>query len=75
MENQTKEEYVEQSMRNLLLDIGQNPDTFRSDKPQNDYIYRSMAAGMEQAYDLLQERDKELEAQYQDFLRSNGFTE
>lgn len=69
MENETKEQYVSRSMDDLLLSLGENPETFRTDKPENNYVYRSLAAGFEQAYDTSQEWDKERAADYEVWLK------
>jgi hypothetical protein len=57
MEDETKDQYVARSMNDLLLSLGESPETFRTDKPENDYVYRSLAAGFEQCYDVFQERE------------------
>lgn len=74
MESETKEQYVTRSMNDILLSLGENPETFRNDKPENDYVYRSLAAGFEQAYDTSKDWEKEREAEYQVWLkeRENG---
>lgn len=69
MENETKEQYVSRSMNDLLLSLGENSETFRTDKPENDYVYRSLAAGFEQCYDVFQEREKERAAEYEVWLK------
>ena len=67
---QTKEEYVHESMHNLLISLGKCPETFIQDKPENEYIYKSLAAGVEQAYDLIQKQAQEDEVKYQALMRS-----
>lgn len=69
MENETKEQYVARSMNDLLLSLGENSETFRTDKPENDYVYRSLASGFEQCYDAFQEREKERAAEYEVWLK------
>lgn len=56
-------------MNDLLLTLGENPETFRNDKPENDYVYRSLSAGFEQAYNTFQEWGKEREAEYEVWLK------
>jgi hypothetical protein len=69
MENETKEQYVSRSMNDLLLTLGENPETFRNDKPENDYVYRSLAAGFEQAYETSQEWENERAAEYEVLMK------
>jgi len=67
---QTKEEYVHKSMYNLLISLGKCPETFIQDKPENEYIYKSLVAGAEQAYDIIQKQAQEDEVKYQALMRS-----
>jgi hypothetical protein len=64
---QTKEEYVHECMCSLL---GKCPETFIQEKPENEYLYKSFAAGVEQAYDLIQKQAQEDEVKYQALMRS-----
>jgi len=64
---QTKEKYVHECMCSLL---GECPETFIQSKPQNGYIYKSLAAGMELAYDLILKHAQDDEVKYQAFMRS-----
>ena len=57
MENETKEQYVSRSMDDLLLSLGENSETFRTDEPENDYVYR-LAAEFERCY-VFQEKEWE----------------
>lgn len=63
---QTKEEYVHERMCSLL---GECPDTFIQDNPLNEYIYKSLAAGVGQAYDIIQKQAQYDEVKYQAFMR------
>jgi hypothetical protein len=64
---QTKEEYVHECMSSLL---GECPETFIQGKPEDEYMYKSFAAGVEQAYDLIQKQAQEDEVKYQALMRS-----